>query len=131
LSSHLTFKCELLEGIGAISKVEGKKAVMHSGNYQDNMTTSLACKHDNDAASNNNDKSVDINTDIDAADVNAADSVLPAIERVSEHWTHSSPAKLNILVSFRKSSRLSAQAPNIVNHGLGRSSLCSSKGAGH
>lgn len=38
---------QLLEGIGAISKVDSKKAVAHSGNYQDNVAIPLACERDN------------------------------------------------------------------------------------
>ncbi|GLB44045.1 putative protein dimerization activity [Lyophyllum shimeji] len=40
---------KLLEGIGALSKAESKKALSRSGNYQDNTTTPLGREHD-DAA---------------------------------------------------------------------------------
>jgi hypothetical protein len=41
---------QLLEGIGAVSSAEGKKAASCAGNYQDAATASLNCDFDNDAA---------------------------------------------------------------------------------
>jgi hypothetical protein len=35
-----------MEGIGAITRAEGKKATARSGNYQDNVTRPLSCDHD-------------------------------------------------------------------------------------
>jgi hypothetical protein len=134
LSSHLTSKCKLLKGIGAISKVEGKKAAIHSGNYQDNVTTPLSHEHDNDAAGDNeDDKSVvDMpDADADTVDINAANGILPAIGRVSNGPILYQPTYCNILVSFGKLSSLSVQVPNVINLRLARSSLCSLKEAGH
>jgi hypothetical protein len=134
--SHLTFKCELLEGIGVISKVKGKKAVMCSGNYQDNVTTPLSREHDNNAVGDDEDDEDDESVadmpdaDTETADVNAADGVLPAIGRVRNGPVLYKPTNCNILVSFGKSSSLSVQVPNVVNLGLVRSSLSSLKEAG-
>ena len=41
---------KLLEGIGAVSSAEGKKAASRAGNYQDAATASLNRDFDNDAA---------------------------------------------------------------------------------
>jgi hypothetical protein len=83
---HLIFQFELLEGIGAISKAEGKKAAMRSGNYQDNVTTPLAREHDNDATGDDEEDESAADPDTDA---NVADGVLPAIERVRNvHHCH-------------------------------------------
>jgi len=67
---------KLLEGIGAISKAEGKKAAARSGNYQDNVTTPLAREYDNDPKADD-DTDEDLDTDADAAD-----GVLPAIDKL-------------------------------------------------
>jgi hypothetical protein len=40
---------QLLEGIGAISAAESKKATSRSGNYQDSVTASLSRTFDDDA----------------------------------------------------------------------------------
>ena len=72
---------QLLEGIGAISNAEGKKAAACSGNYQDNVTTPLAHEHDDDATANNEIDEEAEDMDLDT-NVEAANSVLPAIERV-------------------------------------------------
>jgi hypothetical protein len=72
---------KLLEGIGAISKAEGRKAVARSGNYQDNITAPLAREHDDDRMSGDAidlEENMDLDTDVEAA----ANGVLPAIERV-------------------------------------------------
>jgi hypothetical protein len=63
-------------------KAEGKKAATRSGNYQDNITTPLACKHDCDATANDE---IDDTVDLDG-EAEAASSMLSAIERVSVIW---------------------------------------------
>jgi hypothetical protein len=40
---------QLLEGIGALSKADSKKATSRSGNYQDSAIAPLGCEHDNEA----------------------------------------------------------------------------------
>ena len=40
---------QFLKGIGAISKVDGKKAAAHGSNYQDNVTIPLVHEHDDNA----------------------------------------------------------------------------------
>jgi hypothetical protein len=39
---------QLLEGIGALSKADTKKALLRSGNYQDNTVAPMDCEHDNE-----------------------------------------------------------------------------------
>jgi hypothetical protein len=57
---------------------------MRSGNYQDNITTPLSREHDHDATDDNE---IDgIAADLDA-DMEVADGVLPAIEKVSMYWS--------------------------------------------
>ncbi|KAI0281548.1 hypothetical protein BC826DRAFT_876907, partial [Russula brevipes] len=70
---------KLLEGIGAISKVEGRKAAMRSSNYQDSITTPLSREHDNNATDDN--EAGDVMGDIEA-DTDVADGVLGAIEKL-------------------------------------------------
>jgi len=64
-------------------KAKGKKAALHSGNYQDNVTTPLSCEYNYDATTDD---------EIDKKTVEL-DNVLPTIERL---WkiikaVHSSP----------------------------------------
>ena len=40
---------QLLEGIGTLLKVDTKKALLWSGNYQDSAVAPLDHKHNNDA----------------------------------------------------------------------------------
>ena len=75
---------------------------MRSGNYQDNVTTPLSRIHDNDAV-DDDEGVVDMpNADTDTADVNAADGVLPAIERVSNGPVLHQPTYSNINQQLRK-----------------------------
>lgn len=71
---------QLLEGIGAISSADGKKAAARSGNYQDNITTPLGREHDDDKISggdNLEEEPMDLDTDSEAAN-----GVLSAIVKV-------------------------------------------------
>ena len=61
-----------------MSNAEGRKAVTRSGNYQDNVIAPLTCEHDNDAIDDNDSE------EIVAPDADAADGVLPAVERVGD-----------------------------------------------
>ncbi|KAI0294735.1 hypothetical protein BC826DRAFT_1104496 [Russula brevipes] len=70
---------KLLEGIGAISKAEGKKAAMRGSNYQDTIATPLSSEHDHNTTDDN--EIDDITADLDM-DTDVADGVLPAIEKV-------------------------------------------------
>jgi hypothetical protein len=72
---------KLLEGIGALSKAEGKKAAARSGNYQDNVTAPLAREHDTDAMADDETDGAAAAGDQDN-DTDAVDGVLPAIEKV-------------------------------------------------
>jgi len=64
-------------------KAKGKKAALHSGNYQDNVTIPLSHKYDYDAMADN---------EIDKKTVEL-DNVLPTIERLQKiiKAVHSSP----------------------------------------
>ncbi|KAI9448889.1 hypothetical protein F5148DRAFT_1153303 [Russula earlei] len=87
-----------LKALGVISKVEGKQAAMHGGNYQDNVTAPLSHEHDNNAVGDDKDDEsvVDMpDADADTANVDAADSILSGIGRL---WkivksVHSSPQR--------------------------------------
>ena len=43
---NLNDNIQLLEGIGAISKSDSRKAAGWSGNYQDAVTAPVSCEHD-------------------------------------------------------------------------------------
>jgi len=64
-----------------MSRAEGKKATMQSGNYQDNITWPLIHNHNNNATDPD---VIDIDLDPDAN----TDPVLPTVERVSEAVLH-------------------------------------------
>ena len=66
---------KLLEGIGAVSSAEGKKAASHAGNYQDAVTALLNHDFDNDAATQD---------DIEADQARPAQSgsILLSVEKV-------------------------------------------------
>jgi hypothetical protein len=70
-----------MEGIGAITRAEGKKATARSGNYQDNVTRPLSRDHDNNITADIDPDVIDGDLDPDADDPAAC--VLPAVERVS------------------------------------------------
>ena len=67
----LTDNCQLLEGIGAISKANGQRAAACGNNYQDNVTIPLTCEHDNNTIAKDNPDG-----DIEVADTEVADGVL-------------------------------------------------------
>jgi hypothetical protein len=73
-----------------ISKAEGKKAAARSGNYQDNVTTPLTHEYDDDATANDE---IDVEGETVQSmdqheDVEAANGVLPAIERVCTFFSY-------------------------------------------
>lgn len=73
------YATQLLEGIGAISEAEGKKATSRGGNYQDSATTPLSRQFDDIAA---------VQGDEDEQEgllleVNCASDIVPAVEKVS------------------------------------------------
>ena len=61
--------------------MDGKKAVAHSGNFQDTVTILLAHEHDNNATANNELDGGGTITDLDVG-AEAADGVLSGIEKV-------------------------------------------------
>lgn len=70
---------QLLEGIGAISRADGRKATARAGNYQDSVTRPLSRDHDDNATAD-----VDpdvINAELDA-DTDPAMRVLPVVEKL-------------------------------------------------
>ena len=68
-----------MEGIGAISKAEGKKATARSGNYQDIFTRPLSREHDDNITGDADAYEIDADPDPDKY----AMHVLPAVEKVS------------------------------------------------
>jgi hypothetical protein len=70
-----------MEGIGAISRSEGKKAIARSSNYQDNITRPLSRDHDDNATADIDPDVVDVDLDPNA-DTDLTVHVLSAVERV-------------------------------------------------
>ena len=70
-----------MEGIGAISRSEGKKAISRSSNYQDNITRPLSRDHDDNATADIDPDVVDVDLDPNA-DTDLTVHVLSAVERV-------------------------------------------------
>jgi hypothetical protein len=66
---------KLLEGIGAVSSAEGKKAASRAGNYQDAATASLSRDFDNDAATQDD-------SEADQARPEQSGSILLSVEKV-------------------------------------------------
>jgi hypothetical protein len=66
---------KLLEGIGAVSSAEGKKAASRAGNYQDAATASLNRDFDNNAATQDDIKA-------DQARTAQLGSILLSVEKV-------------------------------------------------
>jgi hypothetical protein len=68
---------QLLEGIGAISASESKKAKSRSRNYQDSVTAPLSRTFDDDAvAQGNEDKQDDLLLEVDGSS-----TILSAVEK--------------------------------------------------
>ena len=101
---HLT-AIKLLEGIGAVSSAEGKKAASCAGNYQDAATASLNCDFDNHAATHD---------DIEAEQARPGQfgSILLSVEKVLPYYPHHTRHGLTFMLtcSFEKLSVLSDQA---------------------
>ena len=77
LSIGLLFPClKLLEGIGAVSSAEGKKAASRAGNYQDAATASLDRNLDNDATTQD-DNNHPVGPDRSGSILSSVDKVLP------------------------------------------------------
>ena len=66
---------QLLEGIGAISKSDSKKATGRSGNYQDAVTAPVSHEHD-DAAAVHEDEEKEVGGDTMAGVSSSIDKVL-------------------------------------------------------
>jgi hypothetical protein len=62
--AHSVPVLKLLEGIGAVSRAEGKKAASRAGNYQDTATASLDRSLDNSATTLDDPVGSDISGDI-------------------------------------------------------------------
>jgi hypothetical protein len=69
---------QLLEGIGAISARESKKAMSRSGNYQDSVTTPLSQTFDDDAVARDDEDEQDELV----LEVDQSSSILSAVEKV-------------------------------------------------
>ncbi|KAF8234673.1 hypothetical protein L208DRAFT_1070791, partial [Tricholoma matsutake] len=73
---------KLLEGIGAISNADGKKAAARGSNYQDNVTIPLACEYDDNATADDEPDGDGIEvTELDVG-AEVVDGVLSGIERL-------------------------------------------------
>ncbi|KIL55047.1 hypothetical protein M378DRAFT_188692 [Amanita muscaria Koide BX008] len=70
---------KLLEGIGAISKADSKKAKSRSSNYQDNAVAPVDREFDDDAVQQEDEEEVDENT---SSTTSRADGILSAVARV-------------------------------------------------
>jgi len=68
---------QLLEGIGAISSTESKKAMFRSGNYQDSVTAPLSHMFNDDAVGRDDeDKQDEVSLKLDRSG-----SILSAVEK--------------------------------------------------
>jgi hypothetical protein len=68
---------QLLNGIGAISMTESKKATSRSGNYQDSITAPLGRAFDDDAvAQDDEDEQDELSLEVDSSS-----SILSAVEK--------------------------------------------------
>jgi len=68
---------QLLEGIGAISTTDSKKAMSRSGNYQDSVTVPLGRMFDDDAVGRDNeDEQDEVSLELDRSG-----SILSAVEK--------------------------------------------------
>ncbi len=98
-SYSLSLIAQLLEGIGTISKSDGKKATVHGDNYQDNITAPLACEHDHNTTANDD---LDGNGMVMDPHVEATNHVLSGIEKAG-HLQFPIPAvNLEDCNSFRR-----------------------------
>ncbi|KAI0282918.1 hypothetical protein BC826DRAFT_921206, partial [Russula brevipes] len=68
---------KLLEGIGAISTTEYKKAMSRSGNYQDSITTPLSCVFNDEAVG----KDGEDDQDEVMLEIEHSSSILSAVEK--------------------------------------------------
>ena len=68
---------QLLEGIGAISAVERKKAMSCSGNYQDSVTAPLSCAFDDDTVGKDDEDEQDEVT----LEIDHSSTILSAVEK--------------------------------------------------
>lgn len=70
---------QLLEGIGAISTTDSKKAMSRSGNYQDSVTAPLGRAFDDDAVGRDGEDEQDEVT----LELDSSSSILSAVEKAS------------------------------------------------
>jgi hypothetical protein len=72
---------QLLEGIGAISAAESKKAMSRSGNYQDSVTAPLSRTFDDNAVGKDDeDEQDEVSLELDMSG-----SILSAVEKAGCH----------------------------------------------
>jgi hypothetical protein len=71
----MDYAIQLLEGIGAISKSDSRKASGRSGNYQDSVIAPVSREHDDAAVVNGEEE--------DEEDEDAISGVSPSIDKVS------------------------------------------------
>jgi hypothetical protein len=69
---------QLLEGIGAISATESRKAMSRSGNYQDSVTAPLGLAFDDEALGKHNEDEQDETN----PEVGRPEHILTAVEKV-------------------------------------------------
>jgi hypothetical protein len=98
---------QLLEGIGAISATERKKATSRSGNYQDSVTAPLSRTFDDDAVGKaDEDEQDDVSLELDRSG-----NILSAVEKAGA-FISVVDDMLTLFHSFGKSSEQYDQAPN-------------------
>jgi hypothetical protein len=69
----------LLEGIGAISAAESKKATSRRGNYQDSVTAPIGRTFDDDATAQDDEDE----QEAVSLEVKLTSDILPAVEKVN------------------------------------------------
>jgi hypothetical protein len=102
---------KLLEGIGAVSSVEGKKAASCAGNYQDTATAPLNYNFNNDAATQDDSKANQARPDQLRGILLLVEKVLP----YRPHYSHG--LTFVVTCSFTKLSMLSNRALRESNDG--------------
>jgi hypothetical protein len=106
--------CQLLQGIGALSKANCRKAFSRSGNYQDNAVVPLDREHDDEAVQLQDEEGDNDNAD---ADGNPS-TFLSAIAKVTLYHMCYHHIILRLLSSsFGRSSGMFGPAPNTAKCG--------------
>ncbi|KAN0131304.1 Ribonuclease H-like domain containing protein [Lactarius tabidus] len=105
---------KLLEGIGAISEAESKKATSRSRNYQDSATTPLSRQFDDTAAAQGDEDE----QEGPSFEVNCASDIIPAVEKLRKiiRAIQSSPQRKQTWLAQVAASTASTLGCNNDNH---------------